>query len=228
MHHGFIMKQQKNGSRLEESAAALQHAMATLLQNQASFVQNQATLGARIDGLGVRIDTLAARIDTLSDKMDRKFGEVDSRLEHIESLLARMFAELPEKVFGFVQAKKEAGNSGREPRLSRWVPCFRGSRARTTNRRRHPKACRSDEIRGAARAFAVPCGASLPLQTAAKAWHPAADARSTRKPEYQSRFARPVVLFQAEHRVEDHLEFRRNQLHLKLEVVERLQNLVMC
>lgn len=83
------MKKSTNGSRLEETTAMLQQAMATLLQNQALFV---------------------ARMEVMNDKMDRKFGEIDQRLDRIESLLAQMFKELPEKVFGFAQAaKKESG-----------------------------------------------------------------------------------------------------------------------
>ncbi len=83
------MKKSANGSRLEETTAMLQQAMATLLQNQVLFVSQMAAM---------------------NDKMDRKFTEIDQRLDRIESLLAQMFKELPEKVFGFVQAaKKEAG-----------------------------------------------------------------------------------------------------------------------
>lgn len=79
------MKPQKNGSRLEETTALLQQAMATLLQNQTLFV---------------------ARTERLSDKMDQRFAEIDRRFERIEALLIQMFAELPEKVFGFGQAHK--------------------------------------------------------------------------------------------------------------------------
>ena len=84
------MKSKTNGSRLDETTALLQHAMATLLQNQTLFV---------------------SRVEELKDQMDRKFTEVDRRLEHIESLLAKMFAELPAKVFGFGQAaaRKQSG-----------------------------------------------------------------------------------------------------------------------
>ena len=91
------MKQKPNGSRLEETTALLQVAMANFLQNQVLF---------------------DARMEKLNDKMEQKFGEidrrfaqVDRRLDNIEALLSKMFAELPEKVFGFGQAaaKKQSG-----------------------------------------------------------------------------------------------------------------------
>jgi superfamily II DNA or RNA helicase len=85
------MKPKANGSRLEETTALMQQAMATLLQNQTLFV---------------------ARVEELKDQMDRKFTEVDRRLEHIEALLAKMFAELPEKVFGFGQAAAAKNQPG--------------------------------------------------------------------------------------------------------------------
>jgi hypothetical protein len=77
---------QQNGHRLEQTTAILQQAMATLLQNQTLFV---------------------ARVEELKDRMDHKFAEVDRRLQHIEALLQQMFAELPEKVFGFGQAAQK-------------------------------------------------------------------------------------------------------------------------
>jgi hypothetical protein len=46
-------------------------------------------------------------VDKLEERMDRKFAEVDRRLDHIEALLKQMFAELPEKVFGFGQAAQK-------------------------------------------------------------------------------------------------------------------------
>jgi hypothetical protein len=86
-----MKRQQSNGrnGRLEETTAILQQAMATLLQNQTLFV---------------------ARVEEIKDRMDQKFGEVDRRLDNIESLLQRMFAELPEKVFGFGQAAQKKQN----------------------------------------------------------------------------------------------------------------------
>jgi len=91
------MKKSQNGSRLEETSALLQQAMATLLQNQALFV--------------ARVEKLSDKMDQKFDKVDQRFAAIDKRLEHVESLLAKMFAELPEKVFGFAQAaKKESGS----------------------------------------------------------------------------------------------------------------------
>ncbi len=95
------MKQQKNASRFEETTALLQQAMANLLQNQVLFL-------ARVERLSDKMDQKFAEIDR---RLDQKFAEIDRRLEHIESLLSKMFAELPERVFGFGQAaaKKQAG-----------------------------------------------------------------------------------------------------------------------
>src|SRR5207249_11549668 len=78
------MKKSQNGSRLEETSALLQQAMATLLQNQALFV--------------TRVEKLNDKMDQKFDRVDQRFAAIDKRLEHVESLLAKMFAELPEKV----------------------------------------------------------------------------------------------------------------------------------
>jgi len=80
------MKKSQNGSRLEETTALLQQAMATLLQVQAQY---------------------AAQAQATNERIERKFAEIDQRFDRIEAILARMAAELPQKVFGFVQAAKK-------------------------------------------------------------------------------------------------------------------------
>jgi hypothetical protein len=114
------MEPKSNGSRLEESAALLQQAMSSLMQTQSTLMQNQSTLMQNQAIFLQNHAPLVSRIDRLEEKMDRRFAEVDRRFEqidhrfeHIESLLTKMFAELPERVFGFGQAaaKKQPGSS---------------------------------------------------------------------------------------------------------------------
>jgi hypothetical protein len=52
-------------------------------------------------------ELLVTRVQALDNKMDQKFAEMDRRFEHIESLLQKMFAELPESVFGFGKAAQK-------------------------------------------------------------------------------------------------------------------------
>jgi hypothetical protein len=80
------MKKSQNGSRLEETTAQLQQAMATLLQVQAQY---------------------AAQAQATNERMERKFAEIDQRFDQIEALLRQLFAELPQKMFGFAQAAKK-------------------------------------------------------------------------------------------------------------------------
>lgn len=94
-----MKRQQNNGrnGRLEETTAMMQQAMANLLQNQALLVQNQTLF--------------VARVEELKDRMDQKFAEYNRRFDHLEALLQKMFAELPEKVFGFGQAAQKKQQS---------------------------------------------------------------------------------------------------------------------
>lgn len=84
------MKPKPSGSRRDETTAVLQQATATSLTNPTLF---------------------AERMDRLDAGLEKGFAEIDQRFERIESLLQRMFAELPEGVFGFGQAagKKPPG-----------------------------------------------------------------------------------------------------------------------
>lgn len=85
-----MKKQPSNSSRLEETTALLQQAMASLLQNQILFE--------------TRMDRRDEEIKQTFAEIDRRFAQVERRLDKIETLLAQMFAELPERVFGFAQA----------------------------------------------------------------------------------------------------------------------------